>query len=58
MEHVQTECVDIKAEVRSVRDKVDDVKDAIASAKVWALILYVGLAGVLLFTMAKGFNWL
>ena len=58
MEHVQADCADIKADVRSVRDKVDDVKDAIWSAKVWALILYIGLAGVLLGTMAKGFGWL
>lgn len=58
MEHVQSECIDIKAEVRTVRDKVDNVKDAIASAKVWALILYIGLAGVLLLAMARGFEWL
>lgn len=58
MEHVQTDCADIKTDLRSVRDKVDGVKDAIWSAKVWALGLYVVLAGVLLGTMAKGFNWI
>ena len=58
MEHVQTDCADIKADMRSVRDKVDDVKDAIWSAKVWALFLYFGLAAALLGTMAKGFGWL
>ena len=58
MEHVQADCADIKADVRSVRGKVDDVKDAIWSAKVWALLLYIVLAAVLLSTMAKGFGWL
>ena len=58
MEHVQTDCVDIKADLRSVRDKITDIKDSIAAAKVWALLLYVGLAAGLLYAMARGFKWL
>ncbi|VUX55013.1 protein of unknown function [uncultured Woeseiaceae bacterium] len=58
MEHVQSDCADIKTDLRTVRDKVDQVKEAIWSAKVWALLLYIGLAAVLLGTLAKGFEWL
>jgi hypothetical protein len=33
------------------------VKDAIASAKVWALTLYAALAAAMLGTLARGFGW-
>ena len=38
--------------------KIDAVKDSVASAKVWALVLYIGLAAAILLTMAHGFKWL
>jgi hypothetical protein len=38
--------------------KFDSLKDALASAKMWAIGLYIALAGSLLFVMAHGFKWL
>jgi hypothetical protein len=57
MEHVQADCIDIKSDLRGIRDKIDSIKDTLSSAKVWALLLYIGLAAGLLYTMARGFNW-
>jgi hypothetical protein len=34
------------------------VKDSIASAKIWALTLYIALATVMLGTLARGFGWI
>ena len=50
-------------------EKVDDhfgkiekdigaIKESLASAKVWAIGLYVALAGTMLYVMARGFKWL
>lgn len=50
-------------------EKVDDhfgriekdigaIKESLASAKVWAIGLYVALAGTMLYVMAHGFKWL
>jgi hypothetical protein len=38
--------------------KIDGVKDSLASAKVWALVLYLALAGSLFGTLARGFGWI
>lgn len=38
--------------------RTDDLKDSLASAKVWALVLYIALAGGLFGTLARGFGWL
>jgi hypothetical protein len=38
--------------------KFDSLKDSLASAKMWAIGLYIALAGSLLFVMAHGFKWL
>ena len=38
--------------------KIDSVKDSIAAAKIWALILYMALAGGMFGTMARGFGWI
>jgi chromosome segregation ATPase len=38
--------------------KFDGLKDSLASAKNWAIGLYIALAGSLLFVMAHGFKWL
>ncbi len=38
--------------------KIDDVKDSLGSAKIWALWLYIGLAGSLFYVLARGFKWL
>jgi hypothetical protein len=34
------------------------VKDALASARVWALLLYIALAAVNLGTLARAFGWI
>lgn len=44
--------------VGRVDDKIDGVASSLASAKLWALGLYVALAAALLGTMATGFLWL
>ena len=56
--HILSDVADIKADVRSLRELVDAVKDSIASAKVWALLLYFGLTAIILSAMALGFGWL
>ena len=42
----------------TVRKETAEVKDSLASAKLWALGLYVGLAGSLFYALARGFRWL
>jgi hypothetical protein len=48
--------------VDALRDRVDqgfrEVRQDIASAKIWAMGLYFALAGGLLLVMAKGFKWI
>ena len=67
--HLCTDVADIKVDLRARFDKVDArmdrldvkmdaVKDAVASAKVWALVLYFALAGSVLGVMARGFGWI
>ena len=58
VQHIMTDVSDIKTELRRTNDKIDGLKDAIASMKVWAIGLYVALAASLLLVMAKGFKWL
>ena len=38
--------------------KVDGLKDSLAAAKVWALLLYIALAAANLGAMARGFGWI
>jgi predicted RNase H-like nuclease (RuvC/YqgF family) len=38
--------------------KIDGLRHDIASIKVWAMGLYVALAGSMLLVMAKGFKWI
>lgn len=67
--HLQSDVTDIKADQRIRFDKIDDriksiekdiggLKESLASAKVWAVGLYVALAGGMLYVMARGFKWL
>lgn len=37
--------------------KLDGLKDKLHSVTVWALLLYIALAGSLLTVLAKGFKW-
>ena len=41
----------------SVKKEISEVKDSLASAKIWALGLYLALAGSLLYVLARGFKW-
>ena len=67
--HVQPDTTDIKAELRAdtteiktelraTNKRIDELKDSLASAKIWALGLYVALAGPMFYVMARGFKWL
>jgi hypothetical protein len=56
--HIQSDTTDIKAEVRATNQRIDELKDSLASAKVWALGLYTALSGSLLYVLARGFKWL
>ena len=40
-----------------VEYKLEQIKDTLASAKIWALGLYIALAGSLLYVLARGFRW-
>jgi hypothetical protein len=71
--HMRTDIADIKVDLRAMRDdlrgglrssterlddKIDSVKDSLASAKIWALLLYIAFAGGMLGVMARGFGWI
>ena len=49
---------EIKTDLRATNQRIDDLKDSLASAKIWALGLYVALAGSMFYVMARGFKWL
>jgi hypothetical protein len=56
--HVQSDTTDIKAELRATNQRIDSLRESLASAKIWALGLYIALTGSLLYVMAHGFKWL
>ena len=56
--HVRSDVADIKIDLRTLSAKIEIVKDSIASAKIWALTLYIAFAAVLLGTLARGFGWI
>ena len=45
--HIRTDVADIKIDVRTLAAKIENVKDSIGSAKIWALMLYIALAAAL-----------
>jgi uncharacterized protein YlxW (UPF0749 family) len=66
--HIQSDTTDIKAELRATNQRIDslrqsmdqrfdDLKDSLASAKIWALGLYIALGGSMLYVLARGFKW-
>ena len=55
--HIQSDTTDIKAELRTTNQRIDELKDSLSSAKVWALGLYIALGGSLLYVLARGFKW-
>lgn len=58
VEHVKSDITDIKIDVRDLREKYDEIKDSISSAKIWALGMYITLAGGLLYVIARGNKWI
>jgi hypothetical protein len=56
--HIRSDVAELKTDVRSLRDKMDKLSESLASAKVWALLLYIALAGALFGALARGFGWL
>ena len=48
----------VDQKIETVRKETAEVKDSLASAKIWALLLYVGFAGSLFYALARGFRWL
>ena len=58
VEYIQRDIAEIKADIKDVEKGIGGLNDSISSAKVWALLLYIGLAGGLLYILAHGFKWL
>jgi uncharacterized protein YlxW (UPF0749 family) len=67
--HIQSDVADIKVELRATNQRIDSLrqvvdqrfeqlKDSLASAKIWALGLYIALAGSIFYVLAHGFKWL
>jgi hypothetical protein len=56
--HIRSDVAELKTDVRSLRDKLDRLSESLASAKLWALTLYIALAGALFGVLARGFGWL
>src|SRR5688572_9554466 len=48
----------LNARIDGLRDRMDALERSFHSAKVWALILYIALAGGLLGVLARGFKWI
>jgi hypothetical protein len=73
VQHIKADTTDLRVELRRTNDKIDEVRDVLTakfdnkidglrdklhSATVWALLLYIALAGSLLTVLAKGFKWI
>jgi len=56
--HVRSDVAELKTDLRSVRDRIDRLVESLAAAKIWALVLYIALAGGLFGTLPRGFGWL
>jgi len=67
--HVQSDVRDIKADIKEIKADIRDIhekfgkkfgelKDSIASAKLWALGMYITQAGGMLYIIAKGAKWI
>lgn len=49
---------DTDAKFQRLNSKIDQLGRSLAKAQIWAVLLYVALAGGMLGTMARGFGWL
>jgi len=68
VQHIKEVTTDLRVELRRTNDKIDaldakvdgkfdGLKDKLHSVTIWALLLYIALAGSLLTVLAKGFKW-
>jgi hypothetical protein len=48
----------VNGSIDGLKDSMADIRISIARAAIWAVMLYVALAAVMLGTMARGFGWL
>src|SRR5690606_19861557 len=48
----------IEASTASLNARIDGLKDSLAATKLWALVLYIAVAGSLFATLARGFGWI
>ena len=55
---LRTATTELKGELRATNQRIDELKDSLASAKIWAFGLYVALSGSMFYVMARGFKWL
>jgi hypothetical protein len=55
---MRSDIAELKTDFRSLRDRIDRLVESLAAAKMWALVLYIALAGGLFGTLARGFGWL
>jgi len=55
---IESSTARLDGRINTLDEKFDRLKDSIASAKVWALALYIALAAAMLGTMARGFGWI
>jgi hypothetical protein len=58
VEHLQADVGEIKGDVKLLTSTAYKISESIGTAKVWAMVMYIGLAAVMLGVMAKGFGWL
>jgi hypothetical protein len=63
--HIQADVTEIKGDIRRLDDKMDRLRTEIhrvdvslASAKTWALLLYIAHSAAMLGVMAHGFGWI
>ncbi|HJR71447.1 MAG TPA: hypothetical protein VKA43_15505 [Gammaproteobacteria bacterium] len=67
--HIRSDLVDVKQDVRELRarvdkgfdearDRLDAMNEKLASAKVWALILFIAQAGAVYGTLARAMGWI
>ncbi|MFI2810164.1 hypothetical protein [Microbulbifer sp. JSM ZJ756] len=56
VEYIKRDISEIKTDLREIRGDIGKVKDSISSAKIWAVMLYVGMFVTLAGIMIRGFS--
>jgi hypothetical protein len=57
-QRVDTKIEKVDQKIESVRKDTIEIRESLWSAKIWALWLYIGLAGSLFYVLARGFKWI